>query len=95
MKYSHYSKCKITTILFSYSVASRKLQNLQYIYIYIYIYVCVCVCVCMCVCVCVCVCVYMHTHTRLFFFILVTFHRRNGFYTVQPYFLSPLHQPYT
>ncbi len=33
-----------------------------------------------------------HTHTHLFFFIVGTFHRRNGFYTVQTVFSIALHQ---
>ncbi len=49
--------------------------------IYIYIHICVCVCVCVCVCE---TNIYLpHTHTCCFLWFTRTFHRRNGFYTVQ------------
>ncbi len=36
-----------------------------------------------------------HTHTRWFLWFTGTFHRRNGFYTVQSVCAIDLHLPYT
>ncbi len=38
---------------------------------------------------------YTHTHTRWFLWFTGTFHRRNGFYTVQAVCAIALHLPYT